>query len=78
MTDPKRPAIEYNPDSWEAGYQAGLDGKTATSKIPPDVTDELAYYSALIEGQADRNKLPEERKPQTRQKPPAPPCSRTP
>jgi hypothetical protein len=35
MTDPKRPAIEYNPDSWEAGYQAGLDGKTATSKIPP-------------------------------------------
>jgi hypothetical protein len=68
MPDEKRPAIEYDPHSWEVGYQAGLDGKTATSKIPPDVTDELAYWSALIEGQADRRKSPEERRPQTRPK----------
>lgn len=68
MTANKTLRIRYDEVSFMIGYQAGLDGKRATSKIPPEVTDSLAYYSGLIEGLADRHIAPEKRKPQTHPK----------
>jgi excisionase family DNA binding protein len=50
----KASRIEYDRQSWDAGYQAGLDGKPATAPIPPEVTDPLAWYSGMIEGHAAR------------------------
>jgi ribosome modulation factor len=55
--------LRQDPQAWEAGYQAGLAGKTGPA--PPGV-DALAYYSGQIEGKADRAKPPEQRKPHTR------------
>ena len=72
MTDSKRGGVVLDEHSWDAGYNAGLAGKTATDRIPKDVTDYLAYLSGLIEGKADRLKPPDQRKPHTRQKAPAP------
>ena len=69
MTDHKRPAIEQNPADWEAGYKAGLAGQQIQ---PPRGVDPLAWYSGLIQGKDDLSKPPEKRKPQTRQRPPAP------
>jgi hypothetical protein len=64
MTDPKRPAIVQDPESWEAGHAAGLRG--AKPHQPPGTRDGLAWISGYIEGKADRAKPPEERKPHTR------------
>ena len=45
------PEIRQDPESWEAGYQDGLDGiKSRPSKVP----DRLAYSSGYIEGKAVR------------------------
>lgn len=69
MTDTPRAAVEQHPADWQAGYDAGLAGQQIQ---PPRGVDGVAWYSGLIEGKADRSKPSEERKPQTRQRPPAP------
>lgn len=61
--------IQQDPASWQAGYAAGLAGKTGTA---PQGMDGLAWVSGLIEGKADRAKAPEQRKPHTRPERPAP------
>lgn len=43
--------IRQDPESWEAGYQDGLDG---VKKRPDSVSDRLAYSSGYIEGKAVR------------------------
>jgi hypothetical protein len=63
MTDPKRPRIEQDPEDWQAGYEAGLAGGP---RKPHPRAGTLGFASGLIEGQADRAKPPEERKPHTR------------
>ena len=47
--------IRQDPESWEAGYQDGLDGiKSRPSSVP----DRLAYSSGYIEGKAVRLSFP--------------------
>jgi hypothetical protein len=53
--------IRQDPKAWQAGYDAGRAGKAPTA--PPDVVDELAFLSGVIEGKAAYDKLGPERKP---------------
>jgi hypothetical protein len=63
MTDKqKTSAVQIDPASWDAGYTAGLAGKSGQ---PPDGINEFAYFSGIIEGKADRSKPAELRKSQT-------------
>jgi len=45
------PKVRQDPKAWETGYNAGLEGKAMR---PPAGIDGLAFYSGLIEGEADR------------------------
>jgi hypothetical protein len=54
-----KPILRQDPASWEAGYRAGLAGK---SGMAPPGCDGLAYASRLIEGLADRDKPLEQRR----------------
>ena len=62
MTDKqKSPAVQIDAASWDAGYIAGLAGKSGQ---PPAGLDEFAYFSGIIEGKADRSKPAKQRKSQ--------------
>lgn len=47
MTASSRPAVQHDPDSWQLGYQAGLDG---LPNIPPPGVDRLAWHSGYVDG----------------------------
>jgi hypothetical protein len=55
----KQKSIKQDPKAWTAGYRAGLEGKAPPT---PAGVDGLAFQSGIIEGKADRNKKPEERR----------------
>ena len=59
----KDPTIKQDPKAWEAGYAAGLAGRTGEA---PRGVDDWAWQSGLIEGKADRANPPAERKPHRR------------
>jgi len=47
------PQLRYDAASWQAGYRAGYAGGKPAAP-PPGVADDLAFWSGVIEGQADR------------------------
>lgn len=51
MSATQPPMVRQDPKAWEAGYNAGFDGKTR--RVPAGV-DGLSFSSGLIEGEADR------------------------
>jgi hypothetical protein len=59
-------AVRIDKKSWEMGYTAGLTGQS--TQEPPGV-DGLSFISGYIEGQADKDKPPSERKPRHRENP---------
>jgi len=48
--------IRQDPESWQLGYQDGLQG---TKERKPLASDQLAYNSGFIEGRATRLSFPE-------------------
>jgi len=50
-TATQSPKVRQDPKSWEAGYNAGFEGKAGG---PPAGVDGLSFYSGKIEGEADR------------------------
>lgn len=48
----KKPAVQLDPEEWEAGYMAGVTGK------PGKGPQGLAYSAGLIEGKADKGIIP--------------------
>jgi hypothetical protein len=53
MSAQPSPRIRMDEASWQAGYNAGASGVSA-STCPPEVPDGLAYQSGYIEGKAAR------------------------
>ena len=58
------PGVRIDGKSWEMGYTAGLTGQS--TQEPPGA-DGLSFISGYIEGQADKDKHPSERKPRHRE-----------